>query len=381
MDRKGSALIIILVIVIALIVVGGIWYWQAHQSSLIRSTPTNTSSSNTSVATVSTTSTASGLQITEPTANQVFAPGATVNVTVQTSPALDGTGVMVGADGMGQGLLQANYLGNSIYKTSFIIPEDYAGAVTITSFAITGVENDTVSSVATGTSVIILVQSTNSPTSMADVNGTYLISATSSENDVELDITGYYPNGVQRDITASSTGTTYQSDDTAVVTVAGDGIVTPVGFGQTQVIARNGTASTTISFVVENPDQPLAAQNFTSDFAIQTSSWISAFAPSRNEDSYTQTVTVTNKSSVPIVGPLYLVFLNVPGKEVEMAGWDHFGVTNDDIQPHGTPYIRLPMPTDSDGLTFDPGQSVSLQLNWSYPVGYTPEIIRTTGNP
>lgn len=381
MNQKGFAPIIV-AISIALIIIAGVIGYFALKKSTISQPPLVQAQPFSPSSVTSTAATAPGvvdLQIIEPTQNQVFAPGATVNVAVQVSPALKGTGVIVGVSSIGLGPLQANYNGGLVYSTSFVIPENYAGSLTITPLAITGVENNTVSNVATGTSATILVQSGESPTSMRDVNGLYLLSSTSSVT--ELDILGYYPNNVQRDITASTTGTTYQSNDVAVVTVDSDGIVTPTGFGQTQVIARNGIASTSISFVIENPTEPLAAQNFTSDFSIQTSSWVYAYDASRQSSFYTQTVTVTNNSSVPVVGPLYLVLLSVSSQEMKMAEYDHLAVTSKSIQPLGTPYLRLPMPTTGDGLTYSPGQSVSVQLQLTYSVGYTPEIIRTTGNP
>src|ERR1700722_1506981 len=33
MDRKGSALLIVLIVILAILVVGTVWYWQAHRSS------------------------------------------------------------------------------------------------------------------------------------------------------------------------------------------------------------------------------------------------------------------------------------------------------------------------------------------------------------
>ncbi|HWB20526.1 MAG TPA: Ig-like domain-containing protein [Phycisphaerales bacterium] len=56
-------------------------------------------------------------------------------------------------------------------------------------------------------------------------------------------ITGHYDDEVDRDLTNSALGTTYESSDTDVATVSSEGIITSVGFGSCTVTATNGMFS------------------------------------------------------------------------------------------------------------------------------------------
>ncbi|MCZ6755323.1 MAG: hypothetical protein O7E49_08425, partial [Gemmatimonadetes bacterium] len=56
-----------------------------------------------------------------------------------------------------------------------------------------------------------------------------------------------------RNITASDTGTIYESNDPTVITVDANGLVEAVGKGTAMIFASNGGASTSIEIAVESP--------------------------------------------------------------------------------------------------------------------------------
>ena len=62
-----------------------------------------------------------------------------------------------------------------------------------------------------------------------------------------LRVTGQYDDGIPRDLTDPSTGTTYTSVDPAIVTVSDDGVLRPRSDGVTTVIASNGGLQSSIS--------------------------------------------------------------------------------------------------------------------------------------
>jgi hypothetical protein len=79
----------------------------------------------------------------------------------------------------------------------------------------------------------------------------------SDPNDVRISETesigvgGTYSDGVERNITASSKGTTCASSDAKIVTVDADGNVTAQGIGDATINVRNGKYSATVKVVVK----------------------------------------------------------------------------------------------------------------------------------
>ena len=68
---------------------------------------------------------------------------------------------------------------------------------------------------------------------------------------MQLAVTGHYSDGSERDLTAASTGTTYNSAAAAVATAGADGLVTAIGNGTTDVTVANGGFSEIVSVAVE----------------------------------------------------------------------------------------------------------------------------------
>ncbi len=310
----------------------------------------------------------SRVQITSPTSGQQFAPGSTVTVTVQiTAPLTVNTG-WVGTNIPGEGSLAgAKYTTNS-YTATLLIPSTFSGPATITPAMV-----DSSSNPYQGPPVTIDIVPTSAPLSLR-IQQPYN-HLTSVPSTASIYVNGEFPGKVTLNLTSSVTGTTYTSSNTNVVTVDAQGNVAAVAFGTAVVTVQNNGVTAFATFVVESPSSPLAPQNITS--ALQISQ--TGFQLNRNTGFYVQTITVTNTQSVPAVGPLYLVITGLPnGVNLTNSGG---GLTRT-IQPAGDSYLKLPL---ADGLTLQPGASVSLLLQFLDPSRvtphYAPEVFRTLGKP
>ena len=75
-----------------------------------------------------------------------------------------------------------------------------------------------------------------------------------------LHVAGQYSDGVERDITSSAFGTTYQSNDPAIAIVDAEGLVRSVAVGETSITVTNGGHSSEVEVVVDGiaevPDEP-----------------------------------------------------------------------------------------------------------------------------
>jgi len=141
------------------------------------------------------------------------------------------------------------------------------------------------------------------------------------------------------------------------------------------VTVQNGGFTDWATFLVENPTTPLPPANFTSQVTIQQSGLVL----NRNTGFFVQTITLTNTSAVPLVGPLYLVVSGIP-TGVALIGIS--GVTAN-IAPVGSDYFTLPLA--GAGLTMLPGQVVKLQFQWlnpnRVPLADSLAVIRTSVTP
>jgi pimeloyl-ACP methyl ester carboxylesterase len=310
----------------------------------------------------------SRVQITSPTNGQKFAPGATVTVTVEISAPLTVNTGWVGTNIPGAGSLAgASYTTNS-YKATLPIPATFSGPATITPAMV-----DSSGNPYQGPSITIDVVPASAPLSLR-IQQPYS-HLTSIPASARIYVNGEYPDNVTLNLTSSVTGTTYASSNKKVVTVDAQGNVAAIGFGTAVVTVQNKGVKAFATYVVESAATPLAPQNVTSALEITQT----GFQLNRNTGFYVQTVTITNTQSVPAVGPLYLVIAGLPnGVNLTNSGG---GLTRT-IQPVGESYLKLALP---DGLTLQPGASVSLVLQFLDPSrvspSYTPEVFRTLGRP
>jgi len=125
---------------------------------------------------------------------------------------------------------------------------------------------------------------------------------------------------------------------------------------------------------VEDPVNPLQPEDVSAQFSIQES----GFRLDRTKGFFVQSVSMTNNEPIPAPGPLYLLISGLPAG-VNLV--NQSGITQN-IQM-GTPYITLPL--SSDGLNLQPGQSITLTLQFLNPtrtnIGYIATVWRTAGVP
>ena len=307
------------------------------------------------------------VRVVAPAERQQFAPGDTVDVTVRSTVALAAGWVAVGGPGLG--VLEGQGWNGSTYQARFVIPSDYAqlGPLEITPDVM-----DTAGQPIEGVCVTVIVRIPGAPQSLLPVNkgveSLFKVGAST-----QIYVHGHYSGRKDADLTSPTTGTRYTSSDTNVVTVDDEGHVRATGFGTAVVTATNSGVRMFVPIVVEDIQHPLPPQDLTAKVAFRKS-------PLRLDDGesgrskspvYVQTITVTNTTPLPIVGPLYLVFKEIP-KDVYVYG----------VSPARMLYRRLkPM----DGLTIQPDESVSTSLQFAMPSptepAYKLELVRTRGNP
>jgi hypothetical protein len=309
------------------------------------------------------------IQIVSPTNGQAFAPGSTVQITVQLTAPLTADNGFVAVTVPGLGPLMGNNYNGSTYQASLVIPSSFAGPITVTPAIL-----DTNKNPLQGVSIKISVAPSGAPESLSLLGGgyTHLTSIPSTSN---IYVTGNYPQQLQLDLTSSITGTTYASSNTKVLTVDTEGNVAALAFGTAVVTVQNKGVRAFETFVVENPSSPLAPQNMSAGIAVS----LSGFQLNRSTGFYVQTVNLTNSLAIPLSGPLYFSAGSLP-QAVTLVN-PGTGLTQA-IQPAGSPYIKLKL---ADGFTLQPGASVTLTLQFLNPsqvrINYTPQVFRAAGKP
>jgi pimeloyl-ACP methyl ester carboxylesterase len=309
------------------------------------------------------------VQVIAPTAGQQFAPGQTVDITVQLSAGLTAIAgfVDVAVPGLGR-LVGTNYNGTT-YQASFVIPTTFTGPIILTPVIF-----DAINSPVGGVSISVNAVPTSAPASISILGGNY-VHYTSVPTLDAIGVEGNYPGGLTLDLSSSVTGTTYSSSNTAVLTVDANGNVQAAAFGTAVVTVRNNGLTAFLNFVVENPYSPLPPQDVTNELAIS----LSGLQLNRTTGFYVQTATLENSFALPIAGPLYLVLVGLPNGVTFTTAPS--GLTQT-IAPVGSPYMKLQLPS---GLTIPPGTSISVPLQFLNPgrsrIGYTPKVLRFSGTP
>ena len=307
------------------------------------------------------------VQVISPANGQVFAPGDTVNATVQITPPLLVNAGFLAVPAPGLGVITGTNYNGSQYQASFVIPSDYAGPLVLTPDIVDSNNNPI-----EGVGISISVSPKTAPLSLTLVAGTFnhLLSATAT---TRVYVTGNYANGVQLDLTSSVTGTTYTSSNNQVLTVDHEGNVQAKAFGTAVVTVQNSGLKAFASFAIEDPANPLAPQDLTARMNITRS----GFRVDRTTGYFVQTVQITNGQTVPVIGPMYFAVTGLPGG-VTLA---NSGSTKS-IPPVGSPYLTLSTP---DGITLQPGASLTLTLQFLNPsrtrINYTPKVFRTLNTP
>ena len=170
-----------------------------------------------------------------PLDGQVFQPGdfLDINIIPNVGTTLSFAWIIAGAKQQNFGSSLVNPSPFSDSDSYFSVPQSYLGDLPITVLA-----QDTSGNVCLVTAhasvqtSAVLLSLTASPSN---------ITVSSQGNTVGLTATGTFTDGVDRDVTAASFGTTYISGNPAVATVDTNGLVTAVENGNTQISVANGT--------------------------------------------------------------------------------------------------------------------------------------------
>lgn len=307
----------------------------------------------------------SRVRVVSPQDGQEFAPGDTVAVTVAFEAPFGAGFVSPSAGG---GIIELTPASDGSFHAQFKIPEDFEGPLTITPAAIDASGNTT-----EGVGVTIFVRSRTPPLRLRLVTDEFFLSP--GETAATIDVRGVYANNVERDLTSSQTGTTYRSSDTRVIAVDPNGIARVRAFGTAVVIVKNSGRKAFASFWVDDPRHPSAPVDVTSR-VIVTRETPQITADDPYENTYAQTLRITNPMPLPLPGRIYVVISNLPARAVIYAG------RTKQVEPIGSPYYSLQLP---NGLILQPGQSVTMTLKMYVlarePVDYDVRVFQSLAEP
>jgi len=286
--------------------------------------------------------------ILSPVEGQQFAPGDRVSIVAEIAPSLQATDGMVTLAGLGS--LKATGFSGTGFDASFVIPEFYAGPLTLQPEVFAG-------RTVLGPRVTIKVKPRTPPVTLSVINRNNYPSLT-GQGPERLAVKGRYANGVERDLSSSEAGTTYTTSNPAVVTVDRDGVCRPVGSGLAVVTVENGGVREYAMFAVDDPAHPAAPIDLTPHVAIRRGSLRVDANPQIVYD-VVQEVTITNVTALPLVGPLFLGIADLPKGVLPLGD---------------TRQLELP----GSGLDLLPGQSVSVELRFlnqgDAPIQYTARV-------
>ena len=160
-----------------------------------------------------------------------------------------------------------------------------------------------------------------------------------------------------------------------MIVVDAEGSAQAVGLGTASVRATNGGAKTFVNFAVEDPAHNLPPQDLTAWATFERSPLeLDADLTSRQKTPvYAQTITVTNTSEWPLIGPLYLAVKDLVTADAWLFGF-----------PHDRPVYYLWL-SPKGGITLGPGERVTATLQfWALRSPTAPEyrlgVIRHAGD-
>jgi hypothetical protein len=274
------------------------------------------------------------VHIVSPVEGQQFAPGDEVTIVGEIAPPLQATDAGVGLRGLG-GLTVTGFTGTG-FEARFVIPEFYAGPLTLQPEAYAG-------RTVLGPTVTIKVKPRTPPVTLSVVNRNNYPSLMAGHPE-RLSVKGLYANGIERDLSSSEAGTTYTSSNPAVVTVDRDGVCRIAGSGLAVVTVENGGVREYATFAVDDPAHPGAPIDLTDHVVIRQGS-VRADASQQIVYDVVQDVIITNVTALPLVGPLFLGIADLPKGVLPLGD---------------TRQLELP----GAGLDLLPGHSVSVELRF-----------------
>jgi hypothetical protein len=293
------------------------------------------------------------VRIVSPIAGQQFAPGDKVSIVVKVAPSLGATDGSVGLAGLGS-LKAKNFTGTG-FTADFVIPDYYAGPLTLWPDGMAG------GTYLVGPKVSISVRPRTPPKQLS-VQDRYHFLSLSQANPTKIYAKGRYANGVERDLSSSVSGTTYTSSNASVVSVDREGVCTVIANGLAVITVENGGVRDFVAFVVDDPVHPSPPIDLSDKVTIRRGNLRLESNP-RIVRSHYQRVTITNTTSLPLAGPLFLAVTGLPKGIIAYGG-----------DGEGRHSLTLP----DQGLGLLSAQSVTIDLGFlnqgKAPIEYTAKV-------
>jgi hypothetical protein len=179
------------------------------------------------------------LKIIFPAAGTTVSPGDIVTVTVESLNGFVPNSIIVGTDTLPLEMTQPPF------TTSFEVPLNAIGNMRFVAFGVASNGEDE----AVSLPVDINVQVAANLVGLSSIDDSIGISSANSNPSVRVKAT--FDDGVDRNVSGSAHGSTYVSDDTDILTVDANGVLTGVKDGETTVSVFNGPASIAIPVQVK----------------------------------------------------------------------------------------------------------------------------------
>ncbi|MDT8999723.1 alpha/beta hydrolase [Paucibacter sp. APW11] len=237
------------------------------------------------------------------------------------------------------------------FQAHFLVPQDYAGPLLLTPSII-----DSNGGSIDGPPVLLAVRPASAPLRLSFAQKNQRLTPLAIGTVEALALSGSYPGDIVRDLSSSASGTSYSSSNPAVVSVDSEGLRRVNGTGIAVITASNSGQRDHAVFVVEDSAAPLPAQDQSGQLSIQQS----GLRLDRSSGFFVQTITIANTQGTPLPGPLFLLLSGLP------SGVDMVNASgrSQRVLP-GSPYLSVPLL--SDGLSLQPGQSLSFTAQYLNP--------------
>jgi len=302
-----------------------------------------------------------GIRIVSPVEGQVFEPGDTFQVVVEiTDPSFVG-GIQASIPFIGAFDDEA-----APYELTVTVPERASGKLEVKANGFT--HDGSRFHIHDAQPVTIIVRRSTPPDRLIveDWVGIRMPQPANDRNPPRVSVKGIY-NGVEVNLNPSVTGTTYTSSDTSIVTVDSEGVLTPVSLGRAVITVENQGVKDFSMVNVSDNEGLTPPEEVTYKLDIRRS----GIRLNRRTGYFTQRVTITNPTELPISGSMALILEGLtPG--VTAANRT---TSTDRILP-GSPQFDIPM--DSRLHSLLPGATATFDIEFVNPnrqrIRYTPRV-------
>lgn len=197
-----------------------------------------------------------GLTITEPKPGAVFRPGDKVTIKIQTATGENIHEIFFTAAKMNKYVIDSQ----PPFEFQFVIDSNFTGTEEIVAAA----------KLTDGTNVdaevqIVVVLPSNIISKSISVYPTFVVLSklppSSDPNRVRiaetenLKVSGMYSDGIKREITSSTTGTTYTSSDEKIAKVSSEGEITAQAVGTVNITVKNGDLKAVVKVIVKSKNK------------------------------------------------------------------------------------------------------------------------------